>query len=66
MEALQDLDALLLQQESAARDFARNPRDSSKKAKLDDTNRRIARDLDAITAGFDGAAANAEKGMPFK
>jgi hypothetical protein len=59
LEALADLDSLLPQQEAAARDLARNPRDAQKKGKLDDINRNIARDLDVVSDSLaDAASAN--------
>lgn len=54
LDALRDLDDLLPQQESAARDYARNPRDSTKRAKVEEINSRIGNDLDAISAALAG------------
>jgi hypothetical protein len=48
LAALADLDALLPEQEAAARDLARTPKDGAKKAKLDDINRQIGRDLETV------------------
>lgn len=56
-DALADLDALLPQQDAAARDLAHNPRDSQKKGKLDELNRDIARDLDTVSDALADAAA---------
>ena len=42
LDALADLDALLPQQQNAARELAQNPRDSTKKNKLDAVNKQIA------------------------
>lgn len=54
LEALGDLDALLPQQENAARDAARNPRDAAKKNKLEALNRDIARNLDIVDDALSG------------
>lgn len=48
------MDALLPQQEAAARDLARTPKDGAKKAKLDDLNRKIARDLETVADALAG------------
>jgi hypothetical protein len=60
LDALADLDALLPQQDSAARDLSNNPRDAQKKAKLDELNRDIARDFDTVSDALtEAASANA-------
>jgi uncharacterized protein involved in exopolysaccharide biosynthesis len=60
LDALADLDALLPQQDVAARDFAHHPRDAQKKAKLDELNRNIAQDLETISDALaDAASAHA-------
>lgn len=50
LEALKDLDSLFPQQEEAARDLARNPKDGGKRAKLEDLNRKIGKDLDELSS----------------
>ena len=50
LDALADLDALLPQQEAAARDLVHNPRDATKKSKLDAFNKQIAEDLDIVNS----------------
>lgn len=52
LDALADLDALLPQQENAARDAARNPRDAAKKNKLEGLNKEIAKKLDVVNDAF--------------
>jgi hypothetical protein len=54
LDALADLDALLPQQEAAARDLVHNPRDTAKKNKLDALNKQIAKDLDTIDGELSG------------
>lgn len=60
LEALNDLDSLLPQQEAAARDLAANPRDAQKKTKLDGINKKIAHDMDTVSDGL----AYASKATP--
>ena len=50
LDALADLDALLPQQEAAARDLVHKPRDDTKKSKLDALNKQIAKDLDVVNS----------------
>ena len=63
LDALKDLDALLPQQEDAARELARNPRDAGKRAKLAELNQRIGNDLDEL-AGALGDAAEGDNSVP--
>lgn len=60
LDTLADLSSALPEQEAAARDLVRNPKDPSKKAKLEEANRRVARDLetlaDALAAAEDSGA----------
>lgn len=57
LDALAELDALLPQQDTAARDLAHHPKDVQKKGKLDDLNRDIARDLDTVSDALADAAS---------
>jgi hypothetical protein len=57
LDALRDLDALLPQQEEAARDLARNPRDTGKRAKLIDLNKKMEKDLEDLAGALGEAAA---------
>lgn len=68
LEALADLDALLPQQEAAARDLSRTPRDQAKKGKLDTLNDRVAKDFDFLSDALAAAAAAAisELGDPYQ
>lgn len=59
LNAVAELDALLPQQEQAARDLARAPRDGAKKAKLDGLNDKIGRDFDFLSDALAAAAAAA-------
>lgn len=59
LDALADLAAALPEQEAAARDLAKTPKDSSKKGKLEDANRRVARDLETLA---DALAAAEDEG----
>lgn len=59
LDALADLDSLLPQQETAARDLARTPRDPAKKTKLDGLNDQIGKDLDQLSGALAAAAAAA-------
>lgn len=59
LEALADLDALLPQQEAAARDLANNPRDQAKKGKLGVLNDKIGKDFDFLSDALAAAAAAA-------
>jgi hypothetical protein len=63
LEALADLDALLPQQEQAARDLSRTPRDPAKKSKLDGLNDRIGKDFDFLSGALAAAAAAAMSEM---
>jgi hypothetical protein len=59
LNAVAELDSLLPQQEQAARDLARAPRDGAKKAKLDGLNDRIGRNFDFLSDALAAAAAAA-------
>ena len=48
LAALADLDALLPEQAAAARDLARTRHDAGKRAKLDDVNRQIGRNMESV------------------
>lgn len=56
LEALNDLDSLLPQQDAAARDLAANPKDARKKGKLDEINKNIARNMDVVSDALSSAA----------
>lgn len=60
IDALSELDALLPQQDAAARDYAHNPRDAQKKGKLEALTRDIAQDLDIVSDALADAAAHAQ------
>jgi hypothetical protein len=64
LDALADLDSLLPQQEAAARDLARNPRDAAKKNKLDAVNKQIAKDLDIVNDALGDGPAQARVDAP--
>jgi hypothetical protein len=72
LDALADLAAALPEQEAAARDLARTPKDPATKGKLENVNRRIARDVETLAdalaaaegAGAPGARAGAAGSLP--